>query len=94
MSTRPGLVCLTAGDADNRRLRGRLERTLERPAITSRASAPAERDNFEHIGRTGTIVVSDAAAAMPIHRPLLVFTAAEWQAFLAGAHEDQFELPG
>jgi Domain of unknown function (DUF397) len=26
--------------------------------------------------------------------PMLVFSAAEWQAFLAGARESQFELPG
>jgi hypothetical protein len=26
--------------------------------------------------------------------PMLVFTAAEWEAFLAGAREGQFELPG
>jgi hypothetical protein len=26
--------------------------------------------------------------------PMLVFTAAEWNAFLAGTREGQFELPG
>jgi hypothetical protein len=26
--------------------------------------------------------------------PILVFTAAEWEAFLAGAQEGQFKLPG
>ena len=28
------------------------------------------------------------------HSPMLVFTAVEWEAFLAGACEGQFELPG
>jgi hypothetical protein len=38
--------CLTAADAGTGPLRGRLERTPERPTITSRRGSPDEGDSF------------------------------------------------
>jgi hypothetical protein len=51
-------------------------------------------------GNNGCIEVAFADGRVAIrdskdrHSPMLVFTAVEWAAFLAGACEGQFELPG